>query len=163
MLNSPNNVRGSYLLVMRFPAAVNVTVGSLGRQDFRAGYYVYVGSAMRGLKPRLRRHVNKKKTPHWHIDYITNSVSISTVVIFESEQRLECRIADLLKQQLASIPKFGCGDCICPSHLFFTEDKIMMEENIERIRGTVKVTSYILNRRAISQNLFTGFPGNEFT
>jgi hypothetical protein len=53
--------KGSYLLIIRLNEEKKLKVGALGTIDFKPGYYIYVGSAMNGLIPRIRRHFKKEK------------------------------------------------------------------------------------------------------
>jgi Uri superfamily endonuclease len=59
---------GTYLLLLRLPQPTTLAVGRLGALALPAGWYVYVGSALGGLGPRLRRHLRVAKPPHWHVD-----------------------------------------------------------------------------------------------
>jgi Uri superfamily endonuclease len=113
--------KGIYCLLFRNPGCM-VQVGALGNLTFRAGWHIYVGSALGsgGLK-RLRRHISlaqlRDKQPKWHIDYLLISPCFSLVhaVYAVTADRLECRFARELDKDC--IPKFGCSDCSCPSHL----------------------------------------------
>lgn len=115
--------KGIYCLVFRNPACT-VRVGALGEIGFRAGWHVYVGSALgSGGLARLGRHValsrTKDKHPKWHVDYLSTDprFSLRYTVHAVTAERLECRLADALGEPY--VPAFGCSDCTCPSHLFF--------------------------------------------
>jgi Uri superfamily endonuclease len=110
---------GSYILIAGLPEAAWLRVGKLGEVFFRAGYYAYVGSAMRGFQSRLPHHLRKTSKPHWHIDYLLQAGSVERIVTFKSETRQECAVARFLMQRLDYIPGFGCSDCRCNSHLFY--------------------------------------------
>ncbi len=129
--------KGSYLLVVSLRAAATLEVGGLGRRVFPPGYYVYAGSALGGIRGRLRRHASDKKTPRWPIHYLTGSGVVTRAVIFESGERLECHLADILKRQLASVPDFGCSDCRCAAHLFFAAHEAELKAGLE---GTLELT-----------------------
>jgi hypothetical protein len=60
--------RGIYALVLRLTGGrARLRVGALGVLSFEPGYYCYVGSARRGLKARLQRHLRRsRKKKHWH-------------------------------------------------------------------------------------------------
>jgi len=62
---------GLYHLILHLKRPERLRVGRLGLQEFPAGYYLYTGSARRGLASRLQRHLCKEKTSHWHIDRLT--------------------------------------------------------------------------------------------
>jgi Uri superfamily endonuclease len=89
--------RGTYVLVLYIHRRLEIEVGALGALTFKAGWYLYVGSAMSGLRARIRRHFNKRKLRYWHIDYLTNVAHIDGAAILESNDRLECIIAHKLQ------------------------------------------------------------------
>ena len=66
----PDNLAGSYILLAYLAEQRVIEIGKLASMLFPMGYYAYVGSAMRGIKARLRRHLTKGKNCHWHIDYL---------------------------------------------------------------------------------------------
>jgi len=122
--------RGAYLLIIKIDTARKVNIGALGEVFFRAGYYIYVGSAMRNLSKRLNRHLRKTKGVHWHIDYLTNVADKVRTVPIMSSDRLECEIADQL-QKLAprTVKNFGSSDCKCKSHLFYYPENPLHENS----------------------------------
>jgi Uri superfamily endonuclease len=118
--------KGIYCLVFKTPGCT-ICVGALGPLLFQAGWYVYVGSALgSGGLHRLGRHISltrlHDKRPTWHVDYLLLSPEFSLVyaVCAVSADRYEC----LLSRELngCRIPRFGCSDCSCTSHLFYRED-----------------------------------------
>ena len=127
-------IKGSYVLVIELDEGRTITVGSLKAIYFPAGYYAYVGSAMSGLESRLSRHLRENKKLHWHIDYLLQRASISSIIQCEN-QKVECAIAQVLRCQLDFIPGFGCSDCKCPSHLFFSTEERQMKS---QVMSTVK-------------------------
>jgi sugar fermentation stimulation protein A len=62
--------RGCYLLVLNNTRTFSKRIGALGEREFKKGYYVYAGSALKGLNSRIKRHMRKNKKIHWHLDYI---------------------------------------------------------------------------------------------
>ncbi len=72
-------MKGTYLLLIKLPSDVNIQVGKRGLIHFSSGWYVYVGSALRGIERRVARHCSHNKKMHWHIDYLLESVSIVDV------------------------------------------------------------------------------------
>jgi Uri superfamily endonuclease len=108
-----------------------------GRQRWclQPGRYAYVGSAMNGLWPRLKRHLDSHKRLHWHIDYLLQKATISNIIICPSDDQIECTIARSLSNRLELIPGFGSSDCKCCSHLFFSEGnmKDVVLDTIESI------------------------------
>lgn len=119
-------VKGSYVLLIRLTQGQTIRVG-LRSVHFPGGYYAYVGSALGGLKARLRRHLKADKKRYWHIDYLLEKAAINGIFIAETQDRIECRIAQELGLKFDPVPGFGSSDCNCPSHLFFSLD----EEKIE--------------------------------
>lgn len=116
--------KGSYCLVIELNEDSNIEVGSLGNINFKKGYYVYVGSALNSLEPRLRRHLSHDKKLHWHVDYLLNqeNVNLVDIVYAVDDGKWECYIAKEIAKKGSETSKFGCSDCKCGSHLFKFED-----------------------------------------
>ena len=118
------NEPGIYTLILSLPQAGKIEIGTLGAIDFAGGFYAYTGSARGpgGLK-RVDRHIlvmeGIKTTRRWHIDYLLPSASLVEVFITKTTQDLECSIAKALGKQLMAVPRFGCTDCRCFSHLHY--------------------------------------------
>lgn len=123
-------LKGIYTLLIKLDKPQTITIGKLNRVSFPAGYYIYVGSALSGLKPRVARHLKKEKALHWHIDYFLQKAKVEEIIYCLTEKYKECAIAPQLAQKLKSIPHFGCSDCRCVSHLFFCKDKYNLRETI---------------------------------
>ena len=119
--------RGSYLVLLSLSRNRTIRIGKLGRVRFCAGYYIYVGSAMTNLTPRMARHRRLRKRLHWHIDSLRQEAELIDVLPIRSSDRLECGLARAVDElSNRSIPGFGCSDCTCPSHLFaFTESPLL--------------------------------------
>ena len=113
--------KGIYVLILYLPSRRTIRIGRLGEFYFPDGYYAYVGSAMGGLKARISRHLRGNKKSHWHIDYLLQRASVNSIIICETEERVECTIARALSFRLTAIPGFGSTDCRCPSHLFYAD------------------------------------------
>ena len=114
--------RGSYLLLIRLDEACRIPVGSLGEIDFAAGHYVYIGSAMKGLTARVSRHQRRRKTMHWHVDYLRQHAAEVVPLPIRSSKRLECELAAAFGELLRPVvPGFGSSDCRCGSHLLWQE------------------------------------------
>ncbi len=118
------NEPGIYTLILSLPQAGQIKVGSLGVIDFAAGFYSYTGSARGpgGLK-RVDRHIKVlqgiKTTRRWHIDYLLPHTSFADVFFTITTQDLECTIAKAMGKRLMSVPRFGCTDCRCQTHLHY--------------------------------------------
>ena len=139
-------MKGSYALLIELPESKEISVGRLGLIAFPRGFYTYVGSALNGIEPRIGYHLRKNKKPRWHIDYLLEKASIKRIVLYETEERLECILAQALSKEFPSIPGFGCSDCKCQSHLYFEAEKNKLEEGI---MGAVKFPA-----RAVSVDHF---------
>jgi Uri superfamily endonuclease len=117
---------GCYSLIICLRKTTPMRIGKLGQALFPAGIYVYTGSAMGGLEPRLKRHLRSKKKLRWHIDYLLRAreAKIREIFIYPSAPDEECRrnrrIAALPRAEII-LPKFGASDCSsgCPSHLIY--------------------------------------------
>ena len=118
--------KGIYCLVFRNPGCT-IRTGALGAITFRAGWHIYVGSALgSGGLQRLERHISlvhlHDKQPKWHVDYLLISPCFSLVyaVYAVTAACLECQLVRELNK--AGIAKFGCSDCSCTSHLLYRQD-----------------------------------------
>ncbi len=123
-------IKGSYILLIELPEEQTITIGSLKAIYFPRGYYAYIGSAMGKFKSRLSYHLKSNKKPHWHIDYLLEKASITDIILCETEERIECTIAQAVNGQFDSIPGFGSSDCKCNSHLFFATDGNQMKSRV---------------------------------
>ncbi len=124
-------MKGSYVLLMRLESPCRIAVGGLGPVDFERGHYAYVGSALGSLEKRIERHLGSRKRIHWHIDYLLEKAHVDEVFSVESPLRLECRIAKRLASKLESVKGFGCSDCRCRSHLFYSEDRDALKNSVK--------------------------------
>lgn len=113
---------GTYALVILSEERLHLPIGKLGTYDFPSGYYIYVGSALRGLNSRLKRHLMTEKLLHWHIDYLLLQAPVIKIWYSLSKDRLECTwdaiVADL-PGATPYIPGFGSSDCGCRTHLTY--------------------------------------------
>jgi Uri superfamily endonuclease len=116
--------RGSYCLCIKVWKDSKIIVGSLGVITFPKGRYVYVGSALNSLIPRLMRHIKTSRgegrVAHWHIDYILREPDVEVESIYATNRsvRMECEIATHIALSGEAVPRFGCSDCACRSHLY---------------------------------------------
>ncbi len=120
---------GIYMIMMETEEC-RVEIGALGEMDFKAGWYIYTGSAMKNLSSRVKRHLAKRKNKRWHIDYLREkALKVKDFPIY-TEKALECTLAsDLSEIAEDSVESFGCSDCDCSSHLFyFSENPLQNRE-----------------------------------
>lgn len=135
--------KGSYILLIPLPKGQMIKAGSLSEIYFSSGCYAYVGSAMGGFKSRLKRHRQKNKRLHWHIDYLLERADTSGIILFETEARAECVIAQALSSQFDDVPGFGASDCRCRSHLFHSPDESQMKPIILSILNSLAMDKKI--------------------
>jgi sugar fermentation stimulation protein A len=112
---------GVYAAVWRLERARAVRVGRLGRFRLEPGFYVYVGSAQRGLAARLARHARRTKPLRWHADYLARHATWVGAWTWPLGKDAECRLARALAALDGldpAVPRFGASDCRCPTHLF---------------------------------------------
>ncbi len=123
-IEAENKDRGAYLLLLHLKKEQSINVGALGMLHFVPGWYIYVGSAMKGLKARIARHMRKRKNKHWHIDFLAEVADSIESLPIRTSERIECGLAHAMSENCTKyIPNFGCTDCGCHSHLFqFSED-----------------------------------------
>jgi Uri superfamily endonuclease len=117
---------GLYQLLIHLPKKSSIRVGKLGRFDFPSGYYVYTGSAKRGLSARIRRHLSRVKKKFWHIDYLLAKGEIVEITVFRKRNLKECELARrVARGEGAKVvaPGFGASDCGCVSHLVFFQTR----------------------------------------
>ncbi len=117
---------GAYCLVIRLDAATEAAIGRLGCFRLPKGYYIYCGSALRGLAARIARHKRQAKKLHWHIDHLLAlpSARLIETCAYPAPCRMECEVnqaVQSLRGASVPIPGFGSSDCTngCPAHLTY--------------------------------------------
>ena len=134
---------GSYALLILLESPQVIEVGRLGTVDFPADSYAYIGSALNGIAARVNRHLRSDKKLHWHVDYLLQRAHLTEVIWAESDQRMECCIANVLQQRgLTSIPRFGASDCRCSSHLFHSPDFRLLQNEVSLAFTSAGVSSH---------------------
>ena len=113
---------------------------------FKKGYYIYIGSAMNSLTARINRHLSDDKKMHWHIDYLLKSPNsqIRDVLFNISDKKIECNLASKIAEDGESIPKFGCSDCNCNSHLIYFKRKKDALESVKKAYDDLNIEYYNL-------------------
>lgn len=152
VLDSEAHDSGVYIMVMHLDHELDLEIGSKGMMHFNAGYYMYVGSAKANLMKRIERHKRKRKKMYWHLDYFrghckmiaavpirTSGLPLESWILTHEpypsmpsmpdpsvDVSVECALADAVRAIAEwDVPKFGCSDCDCTSHLFgMTENPI---------------------------------------
>ncbi len=129
-------MKGSYCLIINVKKDTKIKIGKkLGVINFKKGYYVYVGSAMNSLEARVKRHLSDNKKKHWHIDYflLNKNTEIEKVYTKESNEKLECKIAEKIIENEDLIANFGCSDCKCRSHLIYFKNSKLANLKVSSI------------------------------
>lgn len=118
-------MKGVYVLIMELDKNAVIRVGKLGEFIFKKGYYAYTGSALgTGGFKRVTRHFNvasgKNMARKWHIDHFMPCSKVDCAVLIPTDEGIECRVAKAMGELGTGIPGFGCSDCSCPAHLFYS-------------------------------------------
>jgi Uri superfamily endonuclease len=93
------------------------------------------------VRARVSRHLRTDKPNHWHIDYLREfAIPLEIWVSYETEQ-FEHRWAQVFYESKGMTPVqgFGCSDCKCYSHLFYTPITPDFVSFSNRINGTVEL------------------------
>lgn len=125
-------MKGTYVILAELGKPVKIRVGALGPLHFRKGFYAYVGSGMGSLGKRMERHLSLKKKKHWHIDYFLEKAKVLGIHYVESGERRECETARRMAGKFEGIRNFGCSDCRCASHLFYSGKGEELEREVVR-------------------------------
>ena len=126
--------KGAYCLCIDVKERVLIRVGALGEIEFVPGQYIYVGSALNGLKARVQRHLKNSRgehnVTHWHIDYLLRkkNVVIECIYVQYSAEKTECKIAEQVSKHGKPLRRFGCSDCKCSSHLYYVDEYSFLPE-----------------------------------
>jgi len=114
--------KGVYLLLGYLPKKTKLKTKAK-EFNLEKGFYYYCGSALNNLSARIKRHLAKnKKKKHWHIDFLSEKLNILLINPYiVGDNDFEHYLAEILAEKLTSVKGFGCGDCSCKSHLFFSK------------------------------------------
>jgi Uri superfamily endonuclease len=156
---------GTYTLLVELFEAATIDVGALGSHRFDPGWYAYVGSALgTGGFSRLDRHRELahggRDVRHWHIDYLLGhpETDVDTVVK-TGDVDGECTVAETIDETLlgdsttgdgfesnvstppestcSDVPEFGCSDCRCRSHLFYSDRRAPLLAAVESAHQSI--------------------------
>jgi Uri superfamily endonuclease len=140
--------RGSYCLCIIVDRDSEIGVGSLGLIQFPKGHYVYIGSALSSLIPRLERHLRTSRgegrVAHWHIDYLLREPGVYVKAIYATDWtvRMECEIAAHIAEKGDPVPKFGSSDCTCVSHLYRVNSfRFIKETGLKKVDLSILTSS----------------------
>ena len=119
----PENIGGGIYAIIIATHPARVVVGSLGEVEFKHGYALYIGSAQRSLRGRLRRHFEGGRRVRWHIDYLLQVFTpVSAIALPGARKSCEEELAIRLSQRFPYVKGFGSSDDSSPSHLFLSAD-----------------------------------------
>ena len=107
-----------YLILFHNRQTSSVEAGALGHVHLSPGYYVYVGSARRGIGGRLKRHRRIEKAKRWHLDYVRPLLKWKRSIKCRTRDG-ECALAQQVRQKLNGetvTKKLGSSDCKCETH-----------------------------------------------
>jgi len=125
--------QGIYALRIRLRQPVLVAAGAISSWRLSSGTYWYVGSAQRNLRRRLSRHLRNNKQLQWHIDYLLARPETGVIALYTklADKSKECKTALVLSLCGNPVPHFGSSDCRCPSHLFCTRGRRILDTAAE--------------------------------
>ncbi|MBW1917286.1 MAG: GIY-YIG nuclease family protein [Deltaproteobacteria bacterium] len=136
----------TYLLIIEARQPTLVQIGARGTVSLAAGYYLYVGSAKRGLTARIARHYRQVKKRHWHLDYLLSRPEFQILEVWLSDSLPEC---DLARTMLARPevwvlkPGLGASDCRCPAHFLVYQGNL---RSLERYLPKLGLYLYVGKR-----------------
>ncbi|ADT83997.1 GIY-YIG nuclease family protein [Thermococcus barophilus] len=115
-------MRGSYFLVIKVERDMIVRTK---RKEFplKAGYYVYVGSAMNSLEKRVERHFRKDKKLHWHVDFLLKEAKLLRAYLIPSDAKIEEELSMEVSKFGKPIEGFGASDLRIDSNLHYFKDE----------------------------------------
>ena len=96
----------------------------------REGTYAYVGSGMKDLAGRVKRHLIRRKKKWWHIDYLLEISKVLWVLLLPTDERKEEMLSRELSRVFPSVPGFGSSDLRVKSNLFLIDDEKKLLETI---------------------------------
>ncbi len=127
---------GTYIVLLWLSASHHLTIGRLGQGTFRRGYYTYTGSATRGLRARLHRHLHGAVSRHWHLDYLRPHARVLAWYTFAAGTQPECQLhQQLVPWGRVAMTKFGASDCSCATHLLYYPRRVLVAEALGHVTG----------------------------
>ncbi len=121
--------KGVYILIFKLNTDKTINIGSLGNVSFEQGFYLYIGSAMGGLRKRISAHLSQTNRLRWHVDYLSKEATLIQVCYRITSSSIEDEIALKMAELLKPIPRFGSSDSKkTKSHLFFSRTQQECEQ-----------------------------------
>lgn len=140
-------MKGTYCLIINNKTETTIKVGAIGLINFKKGFYIYIGSAMNSLVPRINRHLSDEKKIHWHVDYLLRNKNtfIKEILFNIGEKEIECKLAQSISKKGKEIDKFGSSDCNCNSHLIYFNKEIDCIKNVKNAYSELNINYHDLN------------------
>ena len=101
----------------------------------KEGTYAYVGSGMKDLAGRVKRHLIRKKKKWWHIDYLLEVAEVLWVLLVPANERKEEILSKELSRIFPVVPGFGSSDLRTKSNLFLIDDERKL---LDKVLSTLK-------------------------
>lgn len=127
--------KGIYILELFAEQEFSISAKKFEGISFPKGFYYYIGSAQKNLKPRIERHIRGKKKVHWHIDHLTTHKDVNIVNVFtilDAPKDIEKKVANnFIKYFDAEIIVTGFGNSDTnetKTHLFYNNAPIKLTE-----------------------------------
>jgi Uri superfamily endonuclease len=134
---------GSYVLVLQNALTGSLQIGRRGHIEIQPGYYLYVGSAFGpgGVGARVSRHWTGSTAKHWHIDYLRDATTPIAAWFSHNPSCLEHEWAQAMSglSCVTPITGFGCSDCKCDSHLFYSKTDPAFDKFTNRLKGEIEL------------------------
>ena len=165
---------GTYIVHLRLSSTITVEAGALGAVSLPRGLLLYVGSAARGLGPRVARHLCRADGPphalrtaldwgeprpkrlRWHLDYVVERPEVPVPALtLLPDRSVECDLAAALGRLPGvrpAAPRFGASDCrkACGAHLLVVpRGRVRAVERI--VRGCGRAWQVRLTDRGATQ------------
>jgi len=123
--------KGSYLILLFLKEPEEISTRGKA-WSLETGYYLYIGSAMKSLSERVKRHLVERKKRHWHIDFLREKAEVVAVLLLPSEHRREEQLSRFVSNYGKQVPGFGATDCKTDSNLYKLES-----EGVERVFSSI--------------------------
>jgi endonuclease-3 len=140
-------ITGAYILILKMEIEKDIQIGKFKKFSFKKGYYFYVGSAMKGFG-RVYRHFKVaqgiNKTRKWHIDYLLPCIKVESAILVKTNRKVECLLSKcFFESYMEIIPGFGCTDCYCKTHLYYSEEDVKNKvAEKSKLFGRIEILNY---------------------
>ncbi len=128
---------GYYILLLCVNSPVNIEYSGTP-YTIEKGLYAYIGSALKSLNKRIKRHTAKSKKTHWHIDKLTVNENVKVLGALTCTTTLKglepCIASNLESMGYSGPPRFGStDDRRALTHLFHVKDDCTIDEAIIKL------------------------------